>query len=145
MPSAEIMKNAYEDLSATVEGRFSPEDWASILTKAEHRLTELELEKSGWSESERWHEVMREFRRERYWGYRPTYRAPRIKKKSNLGYSFIWITFNTLTTMKVAVLWFGQIYSRSDEPKDKWIFFLLLIFCVGNFVFFLWRNRNHVD
>jgi hypothetical protein len=45
----------------------------------------------------------------------------------------------------VAVLWFGQIYSRSDEASDKWIFFIVLAFVVGNICFFLWRNRHYQD
>jgi hypothetical protein len=133
-----LMDNAKEDLAGTVEGKFSPEDWEKILGKAQNLL--------GTGGLEAWREVIRDFHRNRYWGFVPNYREPRKKEVSkNLGFQFIWMTFGSLTIFKVAVLWFGQIYSRSDDPLDKWLFFGCLALVLGNIAFFLWRNRNHVD
>jgi len=130
-----VMTNAAEDLTATIEGRFSPDDWEKILKRARATL----------DDGRTWPDVIRDFHQTRYWGFVPNYRRPKIKKPKNLGMQFIWMTFASLTIMKVAVLWFGQIYSRSDDPSDKWIFFAVLSLIVGNIVFFLWRSRHHVD
>jgi hypothetical protein len=140
---SEIMANANIDLASTIEGRFSPGDWEKILDRARTLL----LEKSGsMDESAAWKAVIRDFHRERYWGFQPNYRAPKPqKKKRNLGFQFIWLLFGSLTIMKVAVLWFGQIYSRSDEAYDKWMFFVVLALIIGNILYFLWRNRHHED
>src|SRR5438876_507757 len=115
MPTPTVMKNARVDLGATVEGQFSPEDWTAILARAESEWHAQLSRSPEKGELEAWHEVMRDFRRQNNWGFRANYRPPRIPKKKNLGVTFIWMSFNTLTTMKVGVLWFGQIYSRSDE------------------------------
>jgi hypothetical protein len=136
------MENAQEDLAATVEGRFSPEDWEKILDLAEAKWRNTLAQQPVPGEAAAWHDVVRDFHKDRYWGMRANYRPP---KRRHLGYQFIWFTFSSLTIMKVAILWFGQIYSRSDEAKDLWMFVLVLAIVIGNVVFFLWRNRHHTD
>src|ERR1017187_8151098 len=103
-----VMANAAEDLTATIEGRFSPDDWEKILKRAQAAV------EAGTA----WPDVIRDFHQTRYWGFVPNYRGRKVKKSKNLGFQFIWMTFASLTIMKVAVLWFGQIYSRSDDPSD---------------------------
>jgi hypothetical protein len=134
-----LMANAREDLAATIDGRFSPEDWEKILHKAKAQL------EAGGGNLAAWQNVIRDFHREKYWGFVANYRPAKTKRKKNLGFQLIWLTFNSLTTMKVAVLWFGQIYSRSDEPTDKWIFLGVIALALGNILFFLWSNRHYED
>lgn len=144
-PRPPILRHAQMDLTATVEGQFSPEDWERILDRAEKEIGVYLDEHPGASELVAWQETIRAFHHSHFWGFRADYRPKKIKAPPNLGIRLIWMAFNTLTTMKVAVLWFGQIYSRSDEAQDKWIFFILLVLIVGNFAFFLWRHQSHPD
>lgn len=138
-----VMANANIDLASTASGKFSPGDWERILDRAQAQW--LENQRS-MDEATAWQTVVRDFHVQRYWGFRPNYRAPRAaKKKTNLGFQLIWLMFGSFTVMKVAVLWFGQIYSRSDESVDKWAFFAVLTFVIGNILWFLWRNRNYQD
>ncbi|MGZ6479082.1 MAG: hypothetical protein ACXWQE_07260 [Bdellovibrionales bacterium] len=138
-----IMANANVDLTSTVGGKFSPSDWEKILERAR---TQLHEKAKTSDELAAWQAVIRDFHASRYWGFIPNYREPKSSRKpKNLGMQFIWLTFGSLTIMKVAVLWFGQIYSRSDEAFDKWMFFIVLALIIGNILFFLWRNRNHQD
>ncbi len=138
-----IMANARVDLASTTGGNFSPDDWEKILERARTQL--LEKSRSA-DETTAWQQVVRDFHASRYWGFNPNYRKPKADpKKKNLGFQFIWLMFGSLTIMKVAVLWFGQIYSRSDESYDKWMFFIVLTLVIGNILYFLWRNRNHQD
>ena len=141
----DIMKNAQTDLTATVEGRFSPTDWAQILERAEQQLRENRRAEPHSDETLAWQAVVRDFYLNHHWGYRADYRPPRVVRPRNLGITFIWMAFNSMCTIKVALLWFGQIYSRSDQPGDKWIFFILIFFVVGNFIYFIWRNHDHPD
>ena len=145
MPQPEIMRQASVDLCATVEGRFSPDDWAQILTRAEVQWRKYLGHQGATAEVDAWQEVVREFHRERYWGYVPNFKPVKVKKKPNLGVTMVLMVFNSMVTIKLFVLWFGQIYSRSDEPLDKWIFFAIVALVVANYGFFLWRNRAHVD
>lgn len=138
----QLMSNAKDDLTASVSGRFSPDDWEKI----------LELAKVKWAQYRRtmeavpaWQEVVREFRFSGYWGFKPDYRETGVKKKRNLGYQLAWMTFQSMVLTKVAVLWFGQNYSNDDESFDKWIFFLVLFLIPANAAFFVWRNRHHKD
>ncbi len=144
MSHPEIMRHASVDLCATVDGHFSPQDWDQILKRAETQWRER-LRLGGWGELEAWQDVVREFHSQRYWGFRPNYRPPKVKKERNLGITMLMMVFNSMLTIKLAVLWFGQIYSRSDEPFDKWIFFATLVLAVGNYGYFLWRYRAYQD
>jgi hypothetical protein len=144
MSFPEIMHNAREDLTATIEGNFSPHDWHEILKTARVSL-ETQLAK-GHSELESWKEVIRQFHKEKYWGHTPDYVKPkRQRKPMSLGMKFIIMTVNSMVFFKVLVLWFGQVYSRSENLWDKWIFFLIMIAVIFNYAIFLWRHRNHVD
>jgi hypothetical protein len=139
------MQHARTDLGATVEGKFSPEDWTAILARAESRFRELVAEFPPAARTQAWHQVVREFHREKYWGFKPGYRPPRVKKPRSLGMDFIIMTLNSMVIFKVVVLWFGQVYSRSEQAQDKWIFFAVLFIAIANYVYFLWRHRNYVD
>ena len=138
----DIMINAREDMASTVNGKFSPEDWERILELAK---TQLLTARREFDEVVAWQAVVRDFHAKGYWGFVPNYRPPKIIKPKNLGYQFIWLLFGSLTIMKVAILWFGQVYSRSDEARDKWTFFAVLALVFGNILLFLWRNRNYKD
>ena len=141
----EIMKNAQTDLTATINGRFSPSDWSEILATAE-RLWRNQVEASPTAgELMAWQEVVRDFHARKYWGFQPNYQAPKVRKPRNLGLQFIWIMFNAMVLTKVGILWFGQVYSRSDEPKDMLVFYGLIVFSLGNIAYFLWRNHAHPD
>src|SRR5262249_18377388 len=126
---------------ATVEGRFSPSDWEKILDLAEERLGAQVA--SGAPENSAWADVIRDFHRSRYWGFRTGYRPPR--EKTNLGLQFIYYTFMSLTVWKVAVLWFGQKFSNGEDRSELWPLLLILAIVIGNTVYFLWRNRAHTD
>ncbi len=139
------MKNAAVDLTSTINGRFAPADWQQILERAEQKFQYNLQAAPEAGDVAAWQEVVRDFYLDHYWGFKPGYRAPKIAKPRNLGVQFIWMAFNALCSIKVVVLWFGQIYSRSDEPFDKWIFLGLIFLVVSNFVFFLWRNHAHPD
>ncbi|HMN67336.1 MAG TPA: hypothetical protein PKC28_02245 [Bdellovibrionales bacterium] len=135
------LKSARIDLAGNLSGEFSPADWDSILAKAEKDW------RANGASSEAWSEVIRDFHRTRYWGFRADYRAPKVikPKASNLGVSLIFVLFFTFTFSIMAVVWLGQIYTHSDDPSDKWWFFLALIAVGFGFVRFLWRNRGHRD
>lgn len=142
MRSLQIPENARVDLGATVEGRFSPEDWEKIFGLAEDKWR---AHSSRQDETEAWKEVVRDFHVSRYWGFTPNYRPKKERKPISLGIQFIWIAFNSFTITEMAITWLGDIYTRSDEPKDAWIFYSVLLLLVGNIVFFLWRNRAYTD
>lgn len=139
----QVMDNAHEDLLATVEGRFSPADWEKILSLAETKF--CQARQFSENDLEAWKGVILDFHKNIFWNFKPDYRAPKQIKKKNMGIQLVWITFNSFCTIKVLILWFGQIYSRSDNPVDKWIFFFVLAAALANIAFFLWRNRSYVD
>lgn len=139
------MANAKIDLAATIRGHFSPQDWAEIFKRAQQMWVENLAKAPGVSDTEAWHDVIRDFHLTHYWGYSADYRPIKVKKPKSLGVQLIWIAFNSFTIMKVAVLWFGQIYSRSDEPADKWIFLGVIFLIISNIVYFLWSNRGYQD
>lgn len=139
-PVASAMKNAKDDLAGSVSGRFSPSDWDKILGEAESRLKARML---SLPEAEAWAEVMREFRRESYWGYVPNYRPPSAEGRRAIGITLVWFTFQTMTVTKVAVLWASQRFEQADSVFDKWLFFALLLLIPGNAAFFVWRHRRY--
>lgn len=142
----EIMGHAREDLGGNVGGKFSPENWDRILNEARERF--LRHRALVNNDLAAWTEVVREFHRERYWGYSPNWRPPpkdKKKKQTNMGVSFIWMTFTAFIVTKISVVWLGQIYTRSDDPVDKWLFFGAIALTIANFAYFLWRSRHHKD
>jgi len=139
-PVISAMKNAKDDLAGAVSGRFSPADWDKILVEAQSRLKKR---MQDLPENEAWAEVMREFRRESYWGYVPNYKPPRPEGGRAIGITLIWLTFQTMTVSKVALLWASQRFERADSDFDKWLFFALLLLIPGNAAFFVWRHRRY--
>ena len=143
-----VMQNAREDLLAHVRGQFSPEDWQAIVTEAARRF---QLQRDlGHADIPAWHSVVREFHLEQNWGYRADYRpppaiAPLRPSRPNFGLHFIILMASTMTVTKIAVLWLGQKFARSDDPRDTWIFAAVLILVGVNFAYFLWRNRKWTD
>lgn len=141
----EIMKNAREDLGATVSGRFSPTDWEQILVRA-HALWREQLALVNGDELKAWHAVVLDFHRNRQWGFQANYKEPaRSRKEMNLGVKFIWITFQTFVITKIAVVWLGQIYARSQDPVDGILLYFVIALVLANFGWFLWRHRGHQD
>lgn len=140
-----VMKHAKEDLAGNVSGRFSPKDWQSILNYAEEQWHKEQLRLAG-DEMKAWHSVVRDFHRQSYWGFVPDYRPPRRKsEKRNLGIAFIWMAFQTFVITKIAVVWLGQTYSRTQDALDGWLFYSVIAVVLANFGFFLWRHRHHRD
>jgi hypothetical protein len=139
-----LMKNAKDDLTASISGRFSPGDWEKILELAKIQLAQRRREQDGL---EAWKETIRDFHRSAYWGFKPDYRPSRVAKKKNRGIAMglVWMTFQSMVLTKVAVLWLGQNYSNGDDSLDKWLFFILLLLIPANGIFFIWRNRHYRD
>jgi len=145
-----IMRQAREDLCATVSGRFSPQDWESILTLAQQKLLAQFADPAPSRDEELrvWQAVILDFNRNSYWGFEPNYKEPKKPKAGrtdNLGVRFIVFTFLSFTLTLMAVVWTGQIYTTSDEALDAYIFFFVLSLVVANFAFLLWKTRNYRD
>lgn len=129
------MANAREDLAGNIGGAFSPEDWQKILARANQQLV-----LSTKSPNEAWIEVIRDFHREKYWGFLPNYKKPKKKREDeNLGVRFIWYSFRSFLLTKVAVLYFGARYSADYDPVYKWLFFGAIAFMIVNYGIFLWK------
>jgi hypothetical protein len=140
----QIMNQAREDLMGHVSGRFSPEDWNLILERAAGRLEAFQS--GGVSELQAWQEVVREFHRERYWGFSADYKPPKVKRPEiNLGVKFILFGLLTMTVFMTALVWLGQIHTHSDDPKDGWIFYSVVALVVLNFILFLWKNGRSAE
>lgn len=142
-PFPEIMREARTDLSGHIGGQFSPTDWDLILREAAGRFASKIS--AGREEQGAWRAVILEFQRENYWGHRPVYQPPRKPKDGNLGLGLVWMTFSAFVLTLMALAWLGQIYTASDDPRDAFWFFVALGAAIFNFVFFLWRGRNHRD
>lgn len=142
----EIMRQAQEDLTANVRGRFSPEDWERILAMAHAKLQALRAT-SGRTELEDWQAVVLDFYRSRYWSFSPDYRPPKQKsgRKMNLGVQFLWLTFLTFTLTNLAIAWTGQNYASSGKRRDLFILLFVIALVLTNFGYFLWRHRRHKD
>lgn len=140
----EIMALAREDLCGNVSGRFSPQDWELILIEARSRLNAKIS--SGDEVKEAWSSVIREFHKERFWGFLPNWQpSPTVTPRRNLGFSFVWMIFSTFVITLMAVVWLGQIYTSSDDPRDAYVFYASIVVALGNFVFFLWQSRHYED
>lgn len=138
---SKVMVNAREDLAGNIAGDFSPADWAVILERARDLLA-----RAGQRPEEAWPDVIRTFHRERYWGFRPDYRAPRVKQEEqNLGKRFIWYVSRSFLITKVAVLYFGARWTAGYDPINGYLFFGAMIFMVSNYGYFLWKFRDRDD
>src|SRR3989344_829594 len=110
-----IMAKARIDLAGNISGEFSPEDWEKIFARA----AEL-LRHSPKPEQEAWIDVIRDFHREKYWGFTPNYKKPKIKPhEQNLGTRFIWYSFRSFLVTKVVLLYAGARYT-ADDPNPIW-------------------------
>jgi hypothetical protein len=138
----EILSNARVDLAGNVEGQFSPEDWDKILEIARARLeaTDQDLTMA-------WIEVIRSFTKEKFWGFVPNYKKPKVSRKDqNLGKRFIWYCFRSFLITKVIVLYCGARYSADDpNPIYKWLFFGGIAFMLTSYGVFLWRYGRQMD
>lgn len=136
------MANAKTDLAGNISGDFSPEDWEKILIRATNQMRA-----STKPEAEAWIDVIRDFHRERYWGFNPDYKKPKIKpEEKNLGKRFIWYCFRSFLLTKVVILYCGARYSADDpNPIYTWLFFGGLAFIVIAYGRFLWKFRHWQD
>jgi hypothetical protein len=141
-----IMADAREDLAGNLSGEFSPGDWVQILDRAERRWRH-ELSAIGGDELAAWQTVIREFHQQSYWGFSPDYKPRETVGRGprNLGITFIWMAFQTFVLTKIAVVWLGQVYTRTQDPRDGLLFYSAIVLVLANFGFFLWRHRNHED
>ena len=138
----EVMANAQEDLAGNIDGRFSPEDWREILARAKEKLISSSLPLG-----EAWVEIIRDFHREKYWGFIPNYKkANEPETEVNLGKKFILYTFRSFLISETVVLYCGARYSAEDpNPLYKWGFFAGLSFLVLNYGLFLYRYGGRED
>lgn len=135
------MMNAREDLAGNLSGDFSPADWTLILERAAG-----ELARSSKPENEAWHDVIRDFHRQKYWGYKPNYVKPKVKpEERNLGTRFIWYVSRSFLITKVAVLYFGARWTAGYDPINGYLFFGAMIFMLCSYGHFLWSHRNRDD
>jgi hypothetical protein len=129
------MRNAREDLAGNVPGKFSPADWSKILVTAQEKVLASSLPRQ-----EAWIEVIRDFNRNRYWGFVPNYKKPKVPRhEQNLGKRFIWYSFRSFLITKVAVLYFGARYTIDLDPMYGWLFFGAIAFMLTNYGLFLYR------
>lgn len=129
----DMLANAREDLAGNISGDFSPEDWERILALAESRL----------NETRNWPDVIREFHRERYWGFVPNFKKPRTKREDeSLGIRFILYSARSFLLTKVAVLWFGALWTVYGDPIYAWGFFGAMTFMIFAYGSFLYRYAN---
>jgi hypothetical protein len=136
------MANAREDLAGNVSGDFSPEDWEKILVRAA-----AQLDASTKPAEEAWVDVIRDFHRERYWGFIPNFKKPKRKREDeNLGKRFIWYCFRSFLITKVVILYCGARYTAGDpNPIYKWLFFGAMAFMLSSYGYFLWRYGPQHD
>lgn len=138
----EIMREARVDLAGNLGGQFSPQDWESILTRAK-----AQLEASSLRGPEAWVEVIRDFHRENYWGFVPNYIAPKTVKNiddENLGVRMLLYAGRSFLLTKIAIVWFGALWSISGEPFYKYCFFASILFMLVAYGTFLYKygHRN---
>jgi hypothetical protein len=133
----ELMANAQEDLAGNISGQFSPADWEKILARAEERL----------AQTGDWCEVVREFHREKYWGFVPNFKRPKSKREDEaLGVRFILYCARSFLLTKVAVLWFGALWTVYGDPLYAWGFFGSMAFMIFAYGSFLYKYANtHKD
>lgn len=134
-PLPAIMAEAKTDLAGNISGDFSPDDWAKILDRAH-----TQLKASAKSEAEAWTDVIRDFHREKYWGFIPNYVKPKSKpEEHNLGKKFIWFSFRSFLLTKTIILYCGARYVNDDpNPIYTWLFYGALVFIVFAYGRFIW-------
>jgi hypothetical protein len=138
---SQVMANAREDLAGNIEGTFSPEDWEKIFARVREQLL-----RSKKNKEEAWVDVIRDFHREKYWGFIPNYKKPKVKREDeNLGKRFIWYCFRSFLLTKVLVLYCGARWSADYDPIYGWLFFGGIAFMLTNYGLFLWRYGNRPD
>lgn len=137
-----IMANAKTDLAGNIDGQFSPEDWQKILS-----LASEQLKTSNASETEAWIEVIRDFHRNKYWGFVPNYKKPKTSvDEKNLGAKFIWFSFRSFLITKVVVLYAGARYTNDDSnPIWKYLFFGAFAFMLTAYGTFLYRYAGRKE
>lgn len=139
------MQNAEVDLTGSLSGRFSPEDWAKILARAAEQLAQ-----SQKPQADAWADVIRDFHRQKYWGFNPDYIEPKPIKphhhKDNLGKTFIWFSFRSFLLTKTVILYCGAHYTAGNpNPIYKWLFFGAFAFMLFSYGRFLWRYGNREE
>ena len=139
----EVMREARIDLAGNVAGQFSPEDWGRILSRAREQL-----EASTLPQAEAWANVVRDFHRHQYWGFKPDYVPPkksRDRDEENLGIRMLLYSGRSFLLTKVAVVWFGALWSVYDEPLYKYAFFGSIFFMLAAYGWFLYRYGNRFE
>lgn len=135
----EIMNQAREDLAGNISGDFSPEDWEKILLRAR-----TQLENSSRPAPEAWVDVIRDFHREKYWGFTPDYVQPKVRREEeNLGKRFIWYITRSFLITKTCVLYFGARYVADYDPIYGWLFFGAILFMLSSYGTFLYKYGKH--
>lgn len=136
------MKNAREDLAGNVGGYFSPEDWDKILLRARDQFLV-----SAKPESEAWTDVIRDFHREKYWGFVANYKKPKAgRDDESLGKRFLWYVFRSFLITKVVILYCGARYSMGDQdPIYTYLFFGAMAFMLCSYGLFLYRYAGRKE
>lgn len=133
--STSLPAQAREDLAGNISGQFSPEDWERILARAQEQLAHST-----------WPDVIRDFHRQRYWGFVPNYKKPKVKREpENLGRRFLWYITRSFLLTKTVVLYFGARWTAGYGPINGYIFFGAICFMLCSYGLFLWRFRHHRD
>lgn len=139
----EIMREARVDLAGNVGGQFSPQDWESILARAKTKL-----ESSTLPAKEAWAEVIRDFHRQNYWGFVPNYNTPKKETNvddENLGVRMLLYCARSFLLTKVAIVWFGALWSITGEPFYKYCFFGAIVFMFTAYGVFLYKYGGRTE
>jgi hypothetical protein len=136
----EIMREARVDLAGNVAGKFSPEDWDQILSRAREQL-----EASKLPPHEAWTDVVRDFHRQQFWGFKPDFVPSKNPDEENLGVRMLLYSARSFLLTKVSVVWFGALWAVYDEPLYKYAFFGSIIFMVAAYGWFLYRYGNRFE
>jgi hypothetical protein len=136
----EIMREARVDLAGNVSGQFSPADWDRILSRAREQF-----EASKLPPLEAWTEVVRDFHRQHFWGFKPDFVPQKNRDEENLGVRMVIYSARSFLLTKVAVVWFGALWAVYDEPLYAYAFFGTIILMVGAYGWFLYRYGNRFE
>lgn len=133
-----VIQDIRTDLTASVEGEFSSEDWGRIVELA-HQKLRTAVAQSDIEPQVAWQNVVRDFYQSKFWGFKPGPRERRVRPAMNLGVKFVLLGLNTMITFKIAVIWFGQKYTNSeDDPWALWIFVGVILLVLCNYGYFLY-------
>ncbi len=84
--------------------------------------------------------MVRAFHREKYWGYVPNYKKPKVKREDeSLGVRFILYSARSFLLTKVAVLWFGALWTVYGDTIYAVGFFGAMAFMLVAYGTFLYR------